>query len=264
MSDFYQTIRWKQVDSFLFEGVINEDWMQGRSAFGGVGVGAALHAVKSQCVDTHRVLSLQSSFLSPLKMGATQLELKILRRGRNITFWNALITQNEHLAIMMMLTTGQSRSTQIPPTPTPKLNLKPIEQLTALPFIQGTTPNFTQHFEYRWGPENLPFSQAKEAKVSGWIRPKGILKNPSEPEIAAMMDAWPPPILMKADRPLPASTIQWQIHFTHPPTESSWWGFQSKSSCSADGLSHDHQFLWDEHGTLLAFSQQLTAEFSSR
>ncbi|MBM73845.1 MAG: hypothetical protein CMK59_00475 [Proteobacteria bacterium] len=260
---FHQAIQWSHKKAFVFEGDIDDAWMQGRAAFGGLGVGAALHVLKAQCSDHERILSLNASFLAPLRTGKASLKLQMLRKGKNIAFWQAKITQEQAPLITMLVTIGQDRQTSIPSTKAQKPNIAPFEELIALPFIPGLTPNFTQHFDYRWEKNNMPFSGNQKAAISGWIRPKGNPKI-TESEIAGMMDAWPPPILMCAKKPSPASTIQWQLQFKSTPAQSNWWEFHSKSRSSGNGLSHDHHEIWDEHGNLIALSQQLTAEFSSR
>ena len=92
-------------------------------------------------------------------------------------------------------------------------------------------------------------------------RPKENCK-PSESLINSLLDAWPPPILLRAQKPVPASTITWHIHFVQPITESTWWIYQATTQVAHNGYSNMTDFLWDENNNLIAQSQQVVAEFS--
>jgi acyl-CoA thioesterase len=261
---FNDVISWKQHSDFSWQGYIQKSWMQGRSAFGGIPTGVVLRALQTQCdlEKQQRPLSMSISFLAPIIVGSAVLHLRCLRKGKYIEHWEGEIVQEEKIKYRFMATLGFDRKSPLlvsPPQP-PQINQP--SHLFELPYIENVTPAFTQHYEYRWAQNYFPFSGSKESGFCGWIRPRTKC-DPSESLIASLLDAWPPPILLRAKRPTPASTISWHIHFVQPITQSTWWIYQAQTQVAHNGYSNMTDFLWDENKKLIAQSQQVIAEFSS-
>ena len=49
LQSFDEIINWKKIDDNTWSGKINNSWMQGRSAFGGIPTGVALKVLREQC-----------------------------------------------------------------------------------------------------------------------------------------------------------------------------------------------------------------------
>ncbi len=262
---FDDIINWNKVAPLSWEGEIDASWMQGRSVFGGVSTGVVLRALEEQCDQSkhQRPLSLSIAFLAPITVGLAHLRIRPLRNGKYIEHWEGEIVQNDQLVYRFLATLGFDRHSSLMTPPISSPSLKEPLQLPKFPYVPNVTPAFTQNYEYRWGQKSFPFSGSDESSFCGWIRPKVTCK-PSASLVASLLDAWPPPILLRAKSPIPASTISWHIHFVQPVTTSNWWIYQAQDQVARHGYSNMTDFLWDENLNLIAQSQQVVAEFSEK
>ncbi|HKA05041.1 MAG TPA: thioesterase family protein, partial [Acidimicrobiales bacterium] len=106
-----------------------------------------------------------------------------------------------------------------------------------------------------------PFSGASQAVAGGWIR-----LNPSEGTravdhvlVAALTDAWMPPIFTRVDARMGVPTIDLTIHFRAPlpAGEAGWFLVLFRSQMAADGFVEEDGEVWSADGRLLAHSRQL-------
>lgn len=262
-----QAIAWDKTDEGHFQGQITPEWAQGRAAFGGLLTSAAIKAMEATCQHPERrVRSALTSFIAPVGPGAVQLQLQVLREGRSVSHMEARIQQGDKLCAVILAGLGASRSTRVRIPPPPRPEAPGPEGLSAMPFLPGLTPNFTQHFEYRWTGKGLPFSGHEEAHVQGWIRPRGegAVDNAIMP---SLMDAWPPPVWSIAESPVPGSTLTWQANMMADINDKGWtcedwWFHEARSHVSDEGYSDMVSRLWSPDGKLAATSRQLFADFS--
>ena len=135
-----------------------------------------------------------------------------------------------------------------------------------LPYIEGLTPVFTQHFAYRWALGELPFSGQGGHELGGWIQFRESTDCLSEEWLVALADAWPTPVLSMLTAPAPASTVTWEIGFVHlnrgTCTQNDWWGFHCKADSAEKGYVHERAAIWDPAGRLAAYSRQTTTIFA--
>jgi acyl-CoA thioesterase len=144
--------------------------------------------------------------------------------------------------------------------------MPPPDSRPVFPFLPGVTPNFTQHYDYRWTVDRLPFSGADRAHIQGWVRPRADAPV-DDATLAALVDAWPSPVLSLADRPVPASTVTWHRNIVAPVGEApadAWWAWDAVVSASDHGYADMEGRLYDARGRLVAVSRQLMVEFSGR
>ena len=263
LQSFDEIIDWKEIEDNTWSGTIHNSWMQGRSAFGGIPTGVALKALRKHCdhEKQQRPLSMSVSFLAPITSTIAHLQIRCLRKGKYIEHWEGEIRQDQQIKYRFLATLGFDRHSYLQASPPQPPKIQPPTELLKLPYIPNVTPAFTQHYDYRWAQNYFPFSGSTERSFCGWIRPKGNCKA-SESLIASLLDAWPPPILLRAKKPVPASTITWHIHFVQPITQSTWWIYQATTQVAHNGYSNMTDFLWDENNNLIAQSQQVIAEFS--
>jgi acyl-CoA thioesterase len=249
-----------------FRADVPPDQAQGRAAFGGFLAGLALRAMErvSEASEGRPLRSLLADFVAPVAPGPVEVSAVVLRAGRALTHVEARVRAGDGVAAVFIGAFGAARPTRLawPAPDAPPLG--DVDARPSLPFLEGVTPAFTQHFEYRWGHGFPPFTGATEARYGGWVRPRrggpvdmaGIL---------ALVDAWPAPILSIADRVVPASTVTWMVDLFGVPVVApgGWWRFESATVRSAEGYVDIDAKLWAPDGTPVATSRQAVVEFSA-
>jgi len=254
------------------ETVVPDGWGQGRWVFGGL-IGALLvRAADSLTPDDRRLRSLTVGFVGPVTAGSVTLRARVLRAGRGVTHVRAELLQGDSpepdqhaLCAHALLTYGVSRpssirlpSLQAPAVPGP-------EGIADMPAIPGIVPEFLSNFAVRWTVDSLPFT-GSEAKVQGWIRPR-FPGSVDSAVLMAVIDAWPPPLLSAADRPVAVTSLVWQVALSdafEPTAEGDrpWWLYDAAPAFGGHGYSDVEARLWDGDGMLMACSRQVYADFS--
>lgn len=266
-STFTSVSEAKKVSENRYVWSVPQNWAQGRTAFGGLVVGSALR-VMSEFVPEERALrSLYTSFVGPVKTDTeTSITVEVLRSGKSLSHIEARVTQDSQVCTVILGSFGadHERSLHVAPTSAPEV--AHYDGLGEMPFIEGVVPTFTKHIAYRWTVESFPYSGADEARVQGWCRLRDT-DSVGYPELVALLDAWPPPILSKADSFIPASSATWMINFFYPIEKEAlsskdWWLFDAHSQASVGGYADTDGMLWDSQGRLVAHSKQLAIEFS--
>src|SRR5688500_13481117 len=123
--------------SELFEGAVEEagavtvnvtdDWMQGRSAFGGLQVAIALRAMRTVVPDL-ALRTVQVTFMAPVPEGPVRAEAKLLRTGKNTAHVEARIVEKATILCLVVGVFGKARASAVRVMPT-----KPEFQATAAP-----------------------------------------------------------------------------------------------------------------------------------
>src|SRR5947207_10768164 len=116
---------------------VPEDWLQGRTLFGGLQAVVGLAAMRSLAPDAP-LRSLQVTFLAPVPGGPVTARARILRSGKSATHVEARIVDGDNTLALMVGVFGLPRTSAVTlrpqqPDATPE---DPVE----LPWIPGVTP----------------------------------------------------------------------------------------------------------------------------
>lgn len=236
---------------------------QGRSAFGGFVVALAVRAAEGLVAPGRGLRSVAVQFVGPVSAGALSLEARVLREGRALSQVEVRVSQEGEERIVVLLALGAARPTRLTWPAAAAPALPPVEALPLLPYLEGVTPTFTQHFEYRWARGGLPFTRSPEPGFVGLIRPK--VGGVDLAVLTALLDAWPAPVLPMADRVVPASTVNWLVNVVGPldgAAADAWWTCAVDAVASGEGYVDVDTRLWGPDGALVATSRQLAVEFS--
>ncbi len=246
----------------LHRGTFTPDWGQGRAAFGGLVAGWCVAALRGR-VDAARALrSITVTFNAPLAPGEFEVETALLRVGRATTQGSATLRQAGAVVAVASAAFGLDRPTRLAVPAAPAPVWPGVDDHPSLPYLEGVTPAFTRHFEYRWAHGGVPFSGSDEARFGGWIRPRdGAIA--SEAALVAIADAWPAPVLARADRVVPASSLTWLLNLLGPPPAPGWLQYESGTVAADAGYADIDARLWGPDGALLLTSRQLVVEFSA-
>lgn len=248
-----------------YSATVQEDWLQGRSAFGGLTGAIVTQAMRQQVAAERKLRSLQVTFVGPAPKGDHQVAITPLREGGSVTHMQATIAQGDDVSVTSVAAYGKARQSEyaVPPIARPK-GLKGPEELQSMPFIPGVVPNFVQHFDFRWATGSGPFTGAKVPANKVWIRMDSD-RDIDEVGIVAMADALPPPALSMPNKPCPGSSLSWYLELLPVQAKgklSDWWLVDYVCDAGADGYYNQVAHIWAPDGQLVAISRQVAVIFA--
>ena len=235
---------------------IPANWLQGRTAYGGLSSALALHAAQHSDTDLPPLRSALVSFVGPLS-GRVTVIATVLRRGRNAAFVQADIVSDKGLgyrATFVFMADQASRiahdarttEPQAPPAADAKLYVGPAD------FFTG----------------NFEFLDIKDGTGPAEWRRWGRLRDRAglDPlvELIAMADALPPAAFKLVGKDfIPVSSLTWQVNLLDPApaTTDGWWLLGATTDYAANGCSSQTMRLWNADGMLLAEGMQSVAIF---
>jgi acyl-CoA thioesterase len=247
-------------------GVIEASWTQGRAAFGGLQATGALRAMAAEVAPDRALRSAMVDFVGPAAPGPMEVAVTVLRAGRSLTRVEARLSQAGQLCAVVLGAYGTTRPTRLAEPGPVAPEMAGPEGVPEMPYVAGLTPNFTQHFAFRWTGGEVPYSGGS-GHVQGWVRPRNEAGAMHAEMLPALLDAWPPPVLCRSDRPIRGSSVSWMVNVVGTLPEAgvpgdAWWRYEARTVADADGYSDFTARLWDAEGHLVATSRQLFAEFS--
>jgi acyl-CoA thioesterase len=241
-------------------------WRQGRGAFGGISIGAAIRAIEARVADPRRaVRAVTAEIPAPVEEGQAHLAVEVLRAGSSVTTARAALVQagatRLHavavLAAARAGTEGLRWRELAPPTAPAWRDVAPL----ALPRGPGPWPEFIQHFELRV-VEGLPFTGREGARTLGWVRPRARGGPQDAALIAALIDAWWPVVYARSRAPRPIATIAFTLDVVDglagldPEAPLL---YRGTAPVCGDGYCLETRELWGEDGRLVAINQQTIA-----
>jgi acyl-CoA thioesterase len=245
---------------------IPPNWGQGRATFGGLLAACLFEKIRPRVTAERPVRSLMLSFIAPVAPGAMDVQVRVLREGKAATQVQATAYQDDQPCVVMLASFGGNRDSTVGVAAMPAPTIKSPEAATQFPFIAGLTPDFTQHFDYRYAVGKMPFMGGQETRMGGWIK----LRAPVSPavgvaELLCLLDAWPPAVFSLLKKPAAGSSLTWSIGFVDLPADCSgndWWQYQAEIRQAAHGYGHIDASLWDKHGRTALISRQTVSVFA--
>jgi len=239
---------------------VPDDWLQGRTLFGGLQAVVGLAAMRSLAPDAP-LRSLQVTFLAPVPGGPVRARARILRSGKSATHVEARIVDGDNTLALMVGVFGLPRSSAVALRPQ-QPDVTPQKPL-AVPFIPGVTPNFTQHFKARWIVGGLPWSGASEPEnvIELAMRDQG---NATESHVLAMADFIPPVALSYLKTPVAAASLTWMLEPLIEDVSSlplDGWRLDAKMTAAHSGYINQSLILWGPGGVPVALGRQTMVVF---
>jgi len=244
---------------------VRPDFMQGRTVHGGLLGALCVRSMRRQVTEDRPLRSLMVSLAGPVGEGRVELDSAVLRAGRALTHVRADVLQHGAIAAAALASFGGRRPSSLEreaEEATPRV--APAE-LAEFPYAEGIAPAFSQHFEYRWPDDAMPFSGRGTGVTEGWLR----LRSPipaAEPFLVALGDAWPAAAMPMLTRLEAVSTVTWSLEvMPRPdyPSADGWWLARARVERAEDGYSHQETRYWDERGRLALISRQVVAVYGS-
>lgn len=239
---------------------VPEDWLQGRTLFGGLQAVIGLAAMRSLAPEAP-LRSLQVTFLAPVPGGPVQARARILRSGKSATHVEARIVDGDATLCLMVGVFGLARTSAVSLRPeqphvTPE---KPFD----LPWMPRVTPSFTQHFKARWIKGGPPWSGTghSENVVELAMREEG---NATEAHVIAMADFLPPIALAHLKTPVAAASLTWMLELLVEDVSSmplDGWRIDATMTAAHSGYISQSVTLWGPGGVPVALGRQTMVVF---
>ncbi|MHA7872034.1 MAG: acyl-CoA thioesterase [Hyphococcus sp.] len=239
---------------------ITDDWMQGRTTYGGLSAALCLETALRAFPDLPPLRSAMISFIGPAG-GAVEGEARILRQGKSVTFVEADIAGERGLATRCVFAFGAARPSIFERTWTPAPAMPGPEACE--PFIPpGFGPNFATHFDTGLAQGARPGMGSSEHDHFIWVRHRDENAT-GMAALLAVADMPPPAVMPMFPEFKPVSSMTWQMNVLAdaPATRDGWWLLESRAENAARGYSSQDMLVWNRDGDLVIAGRQSVAIF---
>ena len=232
---------------------IGEEWLQGRTCYGGASTALALASARAMFPDLPPLRSVQIAFVGPVS-GEVFVVPSLLRRGKNSAFVGCDISCDGGVGLRAMLLFMAPRASSLASTGPVAPPHDPPEARPIDPGAAG--PGFLANFDLASG--------AKAER--GFVRWARLRERPNlcgEAELVTIADALPPAAMRLASRWGPISTTTWQLNLLTdaPATRDGWWLLEAYTLHAANGGSSQSMTIWNRDGSAQATATQSVAIF---
>ena len=243
-----------------FSTVITENWMQGRTTYGGLSAALCLKTIELEFQDLAPLRTAQVNFIGPCG-GEISIKTKVLRQGRSVSYISAEMFSEKGLATHVIFCFGGHRESRLNAhyTETPKV--AKIEDSEPF-FSQDLRPVFVNNYEALLARGGQPISGSTEHEHFLWTRHKDT----QAIDMAALIgiaDMAPPAVLPMFKEFAPISTMTWTLNFLSEDiqTNEGWWLQRSAAEHACNGYSSQDMQIWNSSGKLVVSGLQHVAIF---
>lgn len=236
-----------------------EDWMQGRTLYGGASALVALTMAMRAFPDLPPLRSAQIGFVAPVgeEIGLTA---EIVRQGRNVTQVRSEIHNDKGVALTALWLFAAEREPNGQRVADPPENWPgiPDDNPTAM---EGKGPAFIQNnFELRYGQTK---GEDHGAAVRRWARLREDHTLDPVSKLVLMGDAMPPGAMRIMQRMGPVSSINWSFNVLDPDSQSKdgWYLCENASQHLDHGYSSERLRMYDFEGRQVLDGLQSVAVF---
>lgn len=248
-----------------WEARASEDWLQGRTLFGGLQAALAVRAMRQLPETAGLPLRvLQTTFIAPVPAGTVAIKARVLRTGKSTAHVEARLRVGDATGALLLGVFGAARPSRIALTPSaPAIDPRQPEG-PEMPYIEGVAPAFIQHLRMQWADGGFPYSGADEARTRIFVALREAASI-SESEVIAYADAIPSPALSTLRRPTMASSLTWTLElladrFDGAPAAQPWL-MDAEVTAGRDGYLSQSAVLWNPLGEAAAMSRQSVVVF---
>lgn len=244
-----------------FGATLPTDWLQGRTAYGGLSAALCLAAMHRQHAALPPLRSAQFCFVGPAT-GALNIQAEILRRGKSTVLADVNLFGEDGLATRSTLCFGAGRASahdhMVLPVPD-------VAGPDACPefYTWPERPNFMNHFTGRLAAGARPRTPGAAPTMTVWLRHRDDGDDSDPVRLLALADALPPAAMTMSTERIMISTMTWSVDMltAAPATPSGWWLVQAEAEMSRDGYSAQSTKIWNSDGTPILLARQNVAIF---
>jgi len=249
-------------DGETFRTTISDDWLQGRTAYGGLTAALCVEVARRATSDLPPLRSAQFALIGPAA-GALSMNAAVLRRGKSAVFVSVDLAGESGLAARAILSFGIARNSAFGFDKIAMPKVTPIAD--SPPFFPGERSfiSFQQHFESRLAGAARPFTPGAEPEYLIWFRHRDEKARDGIVPLIALADAPPPAVMVMFPQPAPISTMTWSLDVLSdaPQTKDGWWLIRSIAETAHQGYSSQPMTIWNAHGEAAIAARQNVAIF---
>ncbi|MEO1311141.1 MAG: thioesterase family protein [Pseudomonadota bacterium] len=239
---------------------VPEDWMQGRTVYGGLSAALALDAALRIAPDAGPLRSALVSFIGPAD-GGFEFQASVLRAGRSVRHVAVDGFSGGKIAIRCAFVFGAARPSIFDEHHAPAPAVRPPEECPPLlPRDQG--PSFVRHYDARLAAGAGPVSGSEASDHLIWVRHRDAAAT-GLVALVALGDMPPPAMLARFPEPAPISSITWMLNILRAPEEreAEWRLMRTWAEDAREGYSSQDMAVWDKDGRPIATGRQSVALF---
>lgn len=242
---------------------IPENWMQGRTTYGGLSAALMLEAALRAEPDLPPLRSALVSFVGPV---GAQVEIRAerLRQGRNVTQMDVRAHCEGQVVATGGFAFGATRDSEMN-VPHPAPDAPAPETLSPLypPGTESFLPPFISNFEMRPIEGNLPGSGADRGYMRAWVRHRDPAAWNGTVPLLCLGDILPPAIFPMLPRMAPNSSLTWMFNLLNPAarTRDGWWQAETALTAGTGGYSSQVMRMWSSDGELVVDGMQSVVVF---
>ena len=242
------------------EASIPEDWMQGRTTYGGLTAALCLESAQELAEDMP-IRSVQVAFIGPVG-GDVVISPSILRRGKNTLFVNVDMVSEAGISARCLAVFGVHRDSTLSYAGLTRPEVRQPGECDKL-FPESRRPHFARHFDIilESGPGLM--SSAPESDLGLWMRHRdeGALYTPTT--LLALGDAPPPAAMSMFTQPGPISSMTWMAEFLAEDvtTSEGWYYARHRADTVRNGYSNQSMTMWNHAGKPVMAGRQTIAVF---
>ena len=240
-----------------WRGGVPDNWLQGRTAYGGFSTALALVAAQRSDEDLPPLRSAQMSFVGPLS-GTIAIRAQRLRRGRNAAFVQTDVESEAGLGLRATFVFMRDVESsldhaggQAPDFPAPDAKTRTYNGIKEVAF--------TRNFDLLDSREG-----GGAAEWLRWVRLVDRAGLDPMVELMCVADGLPPAALKLVGGFAPISTMTWLVNLLTPApvTRDGWWLLRADTDYARAGSSSQAMAIWNADGTPVAQQMQSVAIFA--
>jgi acyl-CoA thioesterase len=255
--------------------IVAEDWLQGRTTFGGLlGIQAVIatrELLGRSWPAEWELRALQANFVGPIGPGKVTMEVHPLREGRNVKQIQVTARQDGQIGAVFICVFGVARETALPEL---MPNRPPIEKLPEdlnnIIYFRGISPTFTQHVELRWAGGAVAYTGGSTWHSNLYMRLRPVehpatIRYMNELLTIMLADAAPTPAVGRISGYCPASSVSWTLELrvpSQPVNPEAWWRLDKDTAAAAQGYVNERATLWTPDGEVAAFGYQVVGVYA--
>lgn len=249
---------------------VSDDWLQGRTAFGGLSAALGVQAMRDAASASDwptevGLRALQMSFVGPVGAGPVEVEARLLREGRTLRQAQATLHQHGRIVGVALGVFGADRGSALAPV---GLQQGPARaapgSLPRYGYRAGSDKQFLRHFDLRWDDGPMPGSGGSGNATRIHMRLVDGDGLDDELKTVLLADVSPTPVLGHFRQAAPGSSVTWALELRPSPDSEpadGWWRADNESVIVGGGTVNHAARLWAPGGRLAALGYQLVAVY---
>jgi hypothetical protein len=248
------------VQDGVWTATAGEDWLQGRSLFGGLQSAMGLRAMRRLVHPDVPLRVLQTTFVAPVPAGKVSVRARVLRTGKSVTQVEARIVEGSETAALFVGVFGRGRPSVVEVVPEAPAVEREKRDIPLRP--PGVA--FAQHFalDLLQGDRLVSGSRRRDAVLEVGLN-DGV-STVTEEHVVAIADAPPPLALAFLTTPAPGSSVTWTLEMLGGQLEGltlDRWRLFIDLSAAREGYTSQSVLVCGPGGRPVALSRQSMVVF---